>query len=198
MDELFSYSLGNPVYTVWMSGIQEIISGMRSSTKGDLTAMNHGLDGRVFQSTSDLATDDLVLVEDAVVDYVNSGVSPATLTTASFDWYDRIIFGVYRGFAGGNQIAGGSGDYFFDAAGAPTLFLGYTGRGAKDAGNNNVTAGNWPVPAAGTSWAITITTNVFLYVDPADNKLYLYNNTGSTIRTPFLAFFATANTGKRP
>lgn len=198
MDELFGYSLGDPVYTVWMSGIQELVAGMRSSAAGDLSSMNHGLDGRVFQATSDLASGALVMVEAATVDYVNSAVSPATLTTASFDWYDRIIFGVYRGFAGANQIAGGANDYQFDAAGAPTLFLGYTGRGAKDAGNANVTAGNPPVPAAGTSWAIEITTNVWLYVDPADNKLYLYNATGSSIRTPFLAFFATANTGKRP
>ena len=51
--------------------------------------------------------------------------------------------------------------------------------------------------ASGTSWAIQLVTNLWLYIDPSDGSLKLYNDTGSTIRSPFLWFFATGDTGKR-
>lgn len=195
MDALFNFSIGDPVYAAWLSGAQEIMAGFRAADSGALSAMNGGLEGRVWQPSSALTTGNLALVSGKTVEYVNSATSPATFTTANLSWYDRVVLGFYRSVAA-NAGVGGADDSHFDNN-APVWFMGYLGKGAKDAGNNNVTAGNPPVRASTTSWAIQVKTNLWLYVDPANDKLYLYNDTGSTER-PFLFFFATAATGLRP
>lgn len=199
MDRLRSFSLGELVYTVWINGVQDIIAAVRPSTVGDLSAMSGGVEGRIWQATADLATGTLIEVDPTAIKVVDNGVSPAVLVSSStFVWYDRIVCGYYRGFAGANQRVGQVNDYQFDAAGAPTTFLGYLGKGAKDAGSNPPSAGNPPVRASGSSWAAEIVANLWLYADPVNGKLYLYNDTGATIRTPFLWLSATAPTGKRP
>lgn len=198
MERLNSYSVGQLVYNVWLNSLQDLAVGHRPTTNGDLSAMTGGLEGRLWQSTSDLASGALIQVDNGTISVVDTGTSPATLTTTTMSWLDREVFGIFRGFAGATQYPGGANDYQFDAAGAPTLFWGYLGQGAEDGGGNPPSAGNPPVRAAGSSWAAEISANLWLYADPANEKLYLYNDTGSSIRTPSLMFFATAPTGKRP
>lgn len=198
MERLNSYSVGQLVYNVWLNSLQDLAAGHRPATNGDLSAMTGGLEGRLWQSTSDLASGALVQVDNGTISVVNTGTSPATLATTTMSWLDREVFGIFRGFAGATQYPGGTNDYQFDAAGTPTLFWGYLGRGARDGGGNAPSAGNPPVRASGTSWAAEIATNVWLYADPSNEKLYLYNATVGSIRTPSLMFFATAPTGKRP
>lgn len=201
MERLNSYSVGQLVYNVWLNSLQDLAVGHRPTTNGDLSAMTGGLEGRLWQSTSDLASGALIQVDNSAISVVDTGTSPATLTTTTMSWLDREVFGVFRAYGGADQYPGGANDYLFDQA-APVLFWGYLGAGAEDAGGNPPSAGNEPVPAAGTSWAVQIgyptTTGIWLYADPANEKLYLYNNSGSTLRTPSLMFFATAPTGKRP
>ena len=112
------------------------------------------------------------------------------------DFRDRMLTVVWSVPSGSDQEPGGVNDYLLDYT--PTLRRGYTGRGALDAGSNAPSAGNPPVPAAGTSWALQITTNVWLYATPSTGSLYLYNGTGSAIRRPTLTVHATGKTGKRP
>jgi hypothetical protein len=197
MERINSYSIGQKIFNVWLGEIQDLGVAHRASTVGDLSAMGDGIEARLWQATADLNTAAMILVDDEVISIVNTGTDPATLTTSTLSWYDREVFGVYRGYAGASQNPGQANDYQFDAQ-APVLFWGYFGKGALGAASAPVANGTPPVPASTTSWAVQVTTNLWLFVQPSDGKLYLYNNTGSTIRTPSLWFFATAPTGKRP
>lgn len=198
MDPLYTASLGLNVPSVGQNLLFNLAVAMRVAEATSLTTQAPGLEGRIFQRTSDMNTATIVDVDFNTVESVDVLADPAVLSTETFDWYDREVFGIYRGFAGADQYPGGANDYQFGAAGAPTLFWGYLGRGALDAGSVAPTPGNPPVPAAGTSWAVEVVANLWLYVDPVSEKLRLYNATGSTIRTPALIFFATGPTGARP
>lgn len=202
MDRLYTASLGLNVPSVGQNLLFDVAVAMRVASATAVTTQDAGLDGRVYQATSDLNTGTLILLDDATVESVDTVSDPAVTTTSAFVWYDREVFGIFRGFAGASQYPGGANDYQFDAAGAPVVFWGYLGRGALDGGGLSPSAGNPPVPAAGTSWAVQIgypsITGLWLYIDPADGGLRLYNDTGSTQRTPSIWFEASAPTGKRP
>lgn len=198
MDRPYSATLGLNVPTVGQNLLFDLAVAMRVAPSTALTSQQAGAEGRIYQATSDLNTGTLVMLDDGTINIVNTTPDPAVITTTTMSWSDREVFGIYRGFAGAAQYPGGAGDYQFDAAGAPTLFYGYLGKGAKNGASTQVSAGNPPVPAAGTSWAVQITTNLWLYLDPFDGALKLYNATGSTIRSPALIFFATGPTGARP
>jgi hypothetical protein len=196
-DRLQSFSVNTQLASVFLNAQQDLSMVLRVATATSLATQDPGVEGRIYQATSDLNTGTLISLDNGTISVVNTGVTPATLTTTTMSWSDREVFGIYRGFAGAAQYPGGANDYQFDAAGAPTLFYGYLGLGAKTGASAQVSAGNPPVPAAGTSWAIQIVANLWLYRDPFDGLLKLYNATGSTIRTPALIFFATGPTGAR-
>lgn len=198
MDRLQTFSVNTQIASVFLNALQDLSSVMRVAPATSIATQQPGLEGRTFQSTADMNTGTLIEIDDGMISVVNTGVSPAVLTTTTMSWSDREVIGVYRGFAGAVQYPGGANDYQFDAAGAPTLFWGFLGKGAKNGASTQVSAGNPPVPAAGTSWAVQIVANLWLYLDPFDGVLKLYNATGSTIRTPALVFLATGITGTRP
>lgn len=198
MDRLYTASLGLNVPSVGQNMLSDLAVALRVASGTGVATQDSGLEARIFQATSDLAAGTLVQVDENVVEAVDVISDPATVTTAAFDWSDREVFGIFRGFSGASQYPGGANDYQFDDAGAPTLFWGYLGQGAQKSGGGAVSAGNPPVRAAGSSWAAEITANVWLYLDPGDGKLKLYNDTVITIRTPALIFFATGPTGARP
>ncbi len=114
---------------------------------------------------------------------------------ATTDWRDRVLFVQYAELTAGVS-PGNASDYLFDVV--PIARMGFTGTGALDAGSNIPTAGNPPVPAAGTSYALQITTNVWLYATPSTGVLSIYNGTGSNIIVPMLLVRGTAKTGHRP
>ena len=114
---------------------------------------------------------------------------------SSIDWRDRVLFVQYAELTSGVS-PGNASDYLFDVV--PIARMGFTGTGALDAGSNIPTAGNPPVPAAGTSYALQITTNVWLYARPSTGVLTIYNGTGSNIIVPMLLVRGTAKTGHRP
>ena len=97
---------------------------------------------------------------------------------------------------GSDQEPGGVNDYVFDYT--PAFRIGYTGRGALDAGAAAPSALHPPVPASTTSWALQIATNVWLYAHPSTGVLWIYNNTGVVLRHPVLIVTATGATGLRP
>ncbi len=201
MNRLVTTVLGQKVPNVLVTYLQDLTVAQRPAQYGDLTAMTGGAEVRLWQATADLTNTSIANVDTDVVKVINTGVTPNTLVDGAFSWYDREVFGVYRAYGGADQRPGQANDYLFDQA-APVLFWGYFGKGALAAASAPVTATVPPVPASGSSWAVQIgyptTTGLWLYVDPADGELKLYNNTGSTQRTPSLWLIASAATGKRP
>lgn len=123
------------------------------------------------------------------------GTGALVVVDTSLDWRDRILRVEYAEL-GAIHAPGETDDYLFDAT--PTARVGYTGLGALGAASAAVTAGTPPVPAAGTSWALEIATNLWLYAVPSTGVLSLYNDTGSTIWRAMLFVCATAQTGLRP
>ena len=121
------------------------------------------------------------------------GVTSATrLTYRTYANMGRAITEIAEaGFDGVEMFDGNLLDY------QPTLHHGYTGLGALGAASATVVNGVPPVPAAGTSWALQLNTDVWLYADPSVGALYLYNNSGTAIRRPILTVTASGTTGKR-
>ncbi len=198
MDRGWTATLGLNVPSVGENLLQDVTIAMRLASGSALTSQGEGIEARIYQATSDLATATLLTVDSGAITVVNTGVAPAVTTTGTLSWSDRMVIGFFRGFAGATEYPGGAGDCLFDDAGAPVLFMGYLGKGAKTGASAQVSAGSPPVPAAGNSWAARIAANLWLYLDPYDGALKVYNNTGATIRTPLLILFATAATGTRP
>lgn len=199
MDRGWTASLGLNVPSVGENLLQDVTLAMRLASGSAIATQAEGIEARIYQATSDLATATLATVDSGAITVINTAVAPAVTTSGTMSWNDRMVIGFFRGFAGATEYPGGANDYQFDASGAPVVFLGYLGKGAKTGASAQVSAGNPPVPAAGTSWAVTIAANLWLYTDPFDsNILKVYNNTGATIRTPLLILFATAATGARP
>ena len=99
--------------------------------------------------------------------------------------------------SGADTQPGGANDYQYDYD-IPSLRKGYTGRGGLDAGSADPTNGNPPVPAAGTSWAMEVDVDIYLYASTVDGSLWLFNDSLGTLKTPILSITATAPTGLRP
>lgn len=200
MTPLYTSSIGQEVPNIFLNYVQQLAVAQRTCAFSEFFiqyGMLGGAEARHWQASGNVATAALVAVDNGSVSIVNTATNPNALAPTSFDWSDREVFGVYRALGGIQRVPGEANDYLFDAV-APTLFWGYTGLGALDAGSAPVTAGNPPVPAAGTSWAVKVAANLWLYLDAADGQLKLYNNTGATLDTPTLWFFATAQIGARP
>ncbi len=113
----------------------------------------------------------------------------------TIDWRDRVLFVQYAELTSGVS-PGNASDYLFDVA--PVHRVGFTGAGALGALSAAVATGVPPVPASTTSWALQLTTNVWLYATPTTGYLTIYNGTASNIVVPMLLVRATAKTGKRP
>lgn len=199
MNPLYTSSIGALVPNVFLNYVQEIGVAQRTAAYGEFAALgtDGGIEGRLWQAQANMATATLLFVDTDSTSVVNTGANPNALASGPFDWSDREIFGIYRALGGVTRVPGEANDYLFDAV-APTLFWGYTGLGAYSGGTTQVSAGNPPIPAAGASWAVTIAANLWLYLDPVDGEMKIYNNTGATLDTPTLWFFATAQLGARP
>ena len=119
MDRLYTASLGLNVPSVGQNMLSDLAVALRVASGTGVATQDSGLEARIFQATSDLAAGTLVQVDENVVEAVDVISDPATVTTAAFDWSDREVFGIFRGFSGASQYPGGANDYQFDAAGAP-------------------------------------------------------------------------------
>ena len=195
MERAMTLSAGSLVPAVLLNLLQDSNTGSRTTNAGFLSAMAAGLEHRVWQATSDLTTGNLTVVATNVIKVVDTGADPMTLINGTIDWSDRIFLGVYRPMGGASQRPGDGDDIHF-GNGTLTTWCDYLGGPGLDAGSAAPAAGSPPVRASGTSWAIQLVTNLWLYIDPSDGSLKLYNDTGSTIRSPFLWFFATGDMGK--
>ena len=155
------------VASVDLNTIQDRAAGLVAATLHNTlpAATIRGIDEIVWQCNTDVANATLITIDDTI------------------DWRDRLVDVSYRGYAGTNG-PGTAGDYQYAST---TLYrnIFYTGLGARDAGGTNApTNGNVPVPAQDVSWALNITAGgVWVYAD-LSGVLSLYNNSGSTIKTP--------------
>ncbi len=123
-----------------------------------------------------------------------AGSAPIVLET-SRDWRDAMLYVFFRHASGLDQQPGAIDDVLND--GAATLRIGYTGRGGLN-GASAPSAGNPPIPLAGASWALQITTDVWLYASAANGNLTYQNNSAGTLYPLIAAIFATPATGFRP
>ena len=173
---------GQQVASADLNSVQDRALGLvAASVNNDLSALPDGMGVIEWQHATQLA--------DATEVKVDAG--------AVSDWTDRILFVLFRSYSNGNWQPGGADDHQYDSA---TLHLqkGYTGNGALNgAASAAPSNGDPPVPASGVSWAVQLTTDIWLYAKASDGALYLYNDSGSTIFRANLTVFATAQTGKR-
>ena len=186
MKLIATYAPNVEIASVDLNTWQTVTDGTRNANDASnyLAAMTGGVDARTYMNNGSFANATILTVDDS----------------SDIDWMDRIVIGRFWDNPTANSQPGGAGDYDFGNTTGAT-FQGYTGRGALDGGGHPPSAGNRPVPASGTSWAAKIWFGgnlVWLYVDPSDLKLKLYNQTGGAIALPFLWVQASGQTGKRP
>ena len=177
MERIATYTANAPITSTQLNDLQDVTVGLISGSASNVLSAA-GCDGCEWQSTANLLPSTQIKVD------------------ATRDWRDRVLTVLYYSPSGANTQPGGANDYDYDYD-ITSLRKGYTGRGGLDAGSADPTNGNPPVPAAGTSWAMEIATDIYLYANATDGSLYLYND-GGTIKTPILSITATAPTGLRP
>ena len=179
MERIATYTANGPITSSQLNDLQDVTVGLVSGSSANVLSAP-GCDGCEWQSSA-------------------ASLSSATQVKvdASRDWRDRVLTVAYYAPSGALTQPGGANDYQYDYD-LTSLRKGYTGRGGLDAGSADPTNGNPPVPAAGTSWAMEVATNIWLYASTVDGALYLYNDTAGTLKTPILSINATAPTGLRP
>ena len=177
MERIATYTANAPITSTQLNDLQDVTVGLISGSASNVLSAA-GCDGCEWQSTANLLPSTQIKVD------------------ATRDWRDRVLTVLYYSPSGANTQPGGANDYDYDYD-ITSLRKGYTGRGGLDAGSADPTNGNPPVPAAGTSWAMEIATDIYLYANATDGSLYLYNDAG-TIKIPILSITATAPTGLRP
>ena len=116
---------------------------------------------------------------------------------SSLDFRDRVITSHYCTGDSDAEKPGSADDYLFDYV--VTVRKGYTGRGAYQSGGVLApSAGNPPVPASAVSWAMTVSSGVYLYAHPTTGALYIYNDSGVSLYATQLTLYFTPPTGRRP
>lgn len=128
---------------------------------------------------------------DTVYDQRASGIPNAVPTTidANHDWRDRVVEVLAFAFSSANERPGGSADYTDWAtigAGTPGLFVGYLGTGALSNVGTGAAVKNGAPPVAGTggggtSYRLTIGANLYVYANPSNGNLCIYNGTGAAV-----------------
>lgn len=178
MRKITDFAPNQQILDTFLDQLQEEIHGVRKADAGnDVTSLVSGVDEVIWQYATGLATGNLTTID------------------ASIDWRDRFVKVALFASVDVTQLAGGANDHNINVAASWGESHGYTGTGGKDAGGNAPTASNPPVLAAG-KYMLTPLANEFVYVDPDDFKLKIYNNTGST-QYYILKFRASGDTGKR-
>jgi hypothetical protein len=135
-----------------------------------------------------------------------AGIPTATLVQLDdqFDWRDRMVWGQII-MPTADDRAGQAGDTDLDWKASPSAgYFGYLGTGAysNTAGAGTaVSNGSKPLRGVGgvRSYFVNLSgtvNTIFLYCEPGTGKLFLYNDTGSTIY-PVLTVLGTGKTGKR-
>ena len=180
-----------------MQAVQTYVANQQilAAELNDIQTRAAGLVTANSNNTHTTLGDGVVIVE-WMYDTADLAAGTLVKVDGATDYRDRMLTVVWSVPSGSDQEPGGVSDYLLDYA--PTLRRGYTGTGGLDAGSVAPSAGNPPVPASTTSWALQVIANVWLYAHPSTGSLYLYNGTGSAIRRPTLTVHATGKTGKRP
>ena len=179
MERVATYTVNAQITSTQLNDLQDVTVGLISGANNNVLSAA-GCDGCEWQSSSaTLASTTQIKVD------------------ATRDWRDRVLTVLYYSPSGANTQPGGGDDYQYDYD-IPSLRKGYTGRGGLDASGNDPSTFNPPVPAAGTSWAMEVDVDIYLYASTVDGSLWLFNDSLGTLKTPILSIIATAPTGLRP
>ncbi len=189
------------------SSLVQIASSFLNTLQDDMAALLKASQNNDFTGAGLLGMDILTWQAKSAM------TSGTLLQVDTSDWHDREIFTVYRANSTAAQRIGQASDSAFDSGcafastGENSFGHGYLGKGGQKSGGGAVSNGNPPVPAAGSSWAVSVngtglaaTGNfVALYTDTQGGsyQLYCYNNLATTIQ-PTMVVFAIAPTGLRP
>lgn len=172
MDRIATYSTNQIVTSTQLNSLQDRAVGAVALSTGNLSGVDPGERVIHWESASDITTNTIT-----VIDAVNS-------------WADYVVMWALNIKGGGSEEIGGVNDISWQ--GTVTMGLGYLGVTAKNGAAGQVSVGNPPVRAGGSSWAVSLAANLWLYVDSYDsNALKLFNDTGSTLRTPYLRLSGT-------
>lgn len=168
-----------------LNNIQANAVGLRiASLNNDDSATVKGAQWFDWQDSGSVALGTLVAIDDIV------------------DWRDSKVLVHWRASTTTqNTRPGGANDYLYSDGGSGITqgtITGYLGVGALDAGGVNApSAGNPPVPAATTSYAVKLFTSVWLYAHPTTGDLYLYNDTAGALYDTSLLVMRIGPLGKR-
>jgi len=172
MDRLTTFTTNSQVPSATLNAMQDRARGQRLASEaatGELSGMAAVTGAGAGSETRFYAT--------PAGGWANANL---TLIDDTIDWRDRYLHVRWVDLTAANVRAGQANDYLNNGTLAYGLAQGYTGTGGYDAGGAAPTAGNPPVSAAG-KWYVQIAATLFLYVDPANFKLYVYNNTGAVL-----------------
>lgn len=168
------------------NSVQDRALGLIPTTKNqDFGAYVEGSIGGIWQASAGIATVQIAQIDD------------------TFDWRDRLLTGDFFKNSNADQRAGAATDYNLDStvAGAGfTHFYGYTGKGGYSTTAGAAVAATSPPTrgaAAFRSYYINAGSDVYLWADPTNGSLWIYNGNGFTIY-PLLTILGTGKTGKRP
>lgn len=135
---------------------------------------------------------------DSIVWMYTAGIATGTLLALDQgDWRDRYLLVMAALPAGGsNDMPGNVNDINFQ--GTAGIGYWYSGLGAYSALGPPVVVSNGapPISSAGASWRLDLIANLYLYVEPADGILKLYNDTGAPV-IPFFDIRCSAKLAKR-
>ena len=189
------------------SALVEIASAFLNSFQDDVAALLKANKNNDFTAAGLLGMDILTWQANA------SMASGTLLQVDNLDWHDREIFTIYRANSTATQRIGQANDFAFDAActfgstGENSFGHGYLGKGGQKSGGGAVSNGNQPLPAAGTSWAVSVNGTglsaggnaVSLYTDTtvSSYQLYCFNNLATAIQ-PTIINLSIAPSGLRP
>jgi hypothetical protein len=178
MRKITDFAPSQQILDTFLDQLQDEQHGaIKADSNNDVSQMEPGIDERIWQYATGLATATLVKID------------------GSIDWRDRFVSMELFATTDATQLAGGANDHNLNVAASWGKTDGYTGTGGLDAGGSAPTNGNPPVSAAG-KFMQTPLANEFVYAHPSSGVLYIYNNTGST-QYYVLKYRATGDTGKR-
>lgn len=180
MRRLTTFARGSHIPAATLDGMQDRSVALAPASAAPATLLT-GADGRWWTTTG-------------------LGVEHGTaiLVDASLDWRGRRIWGTWRRLPAATWVPGGADDYRANdpaEAVATRRFDGWTGTGALATGGDPIDDGAPPVHAAG-SYPVVIdeltsaATRVWLFADPSDGHLWLYNASGAWLHGTLLVFGA--------
>ena len=174
-----TFARGSAIPAATLNAVQDEQAGLIRATSSNGAPALTGADGRHWCTPDAGVADGYVAVIDA---------------TPGLDWRARLVWGTWARLETASQRLQGADAWQGNDVTRPIarkIFHGRTGTGAKGAADATVDTGVPPVVASG-SFAVVVdeldssSHRVWLYADPDDGSLCLYNASGATLHGELL------------